>query len=359
MTSRRDVLAAASALALAGCGTTPSAGDVSAVAPPPQLPVRRIVLASCADQSKPQPIWGTAFADRPDLVLFAGDNVYSSEPPWSADKLARAYAAQAAVPSFAQLRSAVPHMAIWDDHDYGMNDAGAEFPHKAASKQAFLDFWQVGANDPRRQREGIYHAESFGPPGQRVQVIMLDIRWFRSPWKPTDERNAPGRERYVPDDDPAKTMLGPVQWQWLERQLREPADLRLVVSSIQVVADGHGWERWGNFPLERARLYRLIAQTGAGGVVFLSGDRHIGALYAQVRGVPYPLYELTASGVTHPWAQAREAGPNRIGDLFAEQHYGMVDVDWASRTVQLQLRDVRGAVRRNQGIPLSLLRAQA
>jgi alkaline phosphatase D len=68
-----------------------------------------------------------------------------------------------------------------------------------------------------------------------------------------DERNTLGRERYI--SDPAKTMLGEAQWRWLEERFKEPGDLRLIVSSIQVLAEGHGWERWGNLPLEGQRLF--------------------------------------------------------------------------------------------------------
>ena len=168
----------------------------------------------------------------------------------------------------------------------------------------------------------------FGPPGRQVQVILLDARWFRSPWKATDQRNAPGKERYLRDADPGKTMLGPAQWDWLEAQLRQPAQVRLIVSGIQVVADGHGWECWGNFPLERQRLYQLVARTGAQGVVFLSGDRHVGALYREPAGGPYPFFEMTSSGVTHTWRGAAEAGPNRLGELFTDLHYGTVELDW-------------------------------
>ena len=73
-------------------------------------------------------------------------------------------------------------------------------------------------------------------------------------------------------------MLGEDQWAWLEEQLRTPAEVRLIASSIQVVAEDHGWEKWMNFPHERERLYRLIRETRAEGVVFLSGDRHLAEL---------------------------------------------------------------------------------
>jgi alkaline phosphatase D len=342
-----------------------AAGLVGCAAPAEQFPspvadgaLRRIAFGSCIDQTKPQPIWDTVLADRPDLFIFGGDNVYASDQPWSAAKLAQAYAQQDEVPGLVRLRETVPHLAIWDDHDYGLNDGGAEFGHKNGSKAAFLRFWQIPGGDPRHAREGLYYSAMFGTEGRRVQVILLDTRWFRSALKPSDDRGKPGKERYLPDADPAKTMLGETQWRWLEEQLRQPAELRLLVSSIQVVAEGHGWERWGNFPLERQRLYRLIADTQARGVVFLSGDRHVGALYRQPTGTPYPFYELTSSGITHTWRDAAEAGPNRLGELFTQLHYGVVDIDWGAATIRLALKDIRGAVQRSQLIQFSELKAK-
>ncbi len=319
--------------------------------------LRRVALGSCIDQTRPQPLWEPVLAARPDLFVFAGDNVYASRPPWSLARLQQAYAQLASHPGFARLRESVPHLAIWDDHDYGVNDGGAEFVHKQASKEAFLEFWQVPAGDPRRQREGLYTAATFGRPGRRVQVLLPDTRWFRSPLRRTPQRDAPGAERWVPDPDPSLTMLGAAQWQWLEEQLRQPADLRLFVSSIQVLAEGHGWERWGNFPHERQRLFDLIGRTRANGVVMLSGDRHIGGLYRQTQGTPYALVEMTSSGMTHAWAEAAEAGPNRLGPLVRELHFGLLDIDWERRRVGLSLRDASGASLQEVQLPIDDLKA--
>ena len=355
---RRELLAGGVALgALAGCAV-PSAGGTSWPQAPADAPLRTIGFCSCIDQTRPQPIWDTILADRPQLFIFGGDNVYC-ELPFTPERLRQAYALAAASPGMSRLRAGVAHMAIWDDHDYGVNDGGAEFPGKQASKAQFLDFWKVAADDPRFARDGLYHAQLFGPPGRQVQVILLDGRWFRSPWKVTDQRNAAGKERYLRDADPGKTMLGPVQWQWLQAQLRVPAQVRLIVSGIQVVADGHGWECWGNFPLERERLYRLIAETGARGVVFLSGDRHVGALYRETRGTPYPFHEMTSSGITHTWREAAEAGPNRLGELFTELHYGVVDLDWDAQDLTLSIKDLRGAVQRSQLIRFTELQERS
>jgi alkaline phosphatase D len=348
MLQRRDLLAAGASVALAGCALPGAQGE----------PLRRIGFGSCNDQKLPQGIWDAVLAARPDLFLFGGDNVYCEEP-FKPDRLRAAYALAGRSPALARLRATVPHMAVWDDHDFGQNDGGADFAGKQAAKDIFLAHWQAPAGDPRRSREGLYDAHVFGPPGRRVQVILLDDRWFRSPLRRTDQRDAPGKERYLPDTDPAKTLLGPAQWRWLGQQLREPAEIRLVLSGIQVLAGGHGWERWGNLPLERERLFRLLRETGATGVVLLSGDRHIGAFYRETEGLPHPLTECTASGFTHTFRAVREAGPNRIGDPYTGLHFGAVDIDWTGRGLLLNLIDDQARVARSLALSFDELKVPA
>ncbi|TWT09513.1 alkaline phosphatase D family protein [Reyranella sp. CPCC 100927] len=312
-------------------------------------PVTRIAFGSCADQAKPQPVWDAVLGYRPDLFLFLGDNVYADyvAGPATIESMRTAYSATDGIEGYARLRHDVQHMAVWDDHDYGQNDGGVGFALKDEAKSIFLDFWKAAADDPRRSREGVHDARLFGQAGQRVQVILLDVRWSKSPWRPTDERNAAGKERYLPDEDPAKTILGEAQWAWLAEQLRVPADLRIIGSGIQMVADGHGWERWGNFPRERQKLYDTIRDTGANGVVLISGDRHLGALYRETNGTPYPLLEATSSGLNKFFPNPREAGPNRLGGVYGAPNFGTIDVDWWEGKVALAIRDEAGqAVRR-------------
>jgi alkaline phosphatase D len=304
-------------------------------------PLTRIGFGSCAHQDHPQPIWDAILDWRPELFVFAGDNVYGDLTPGVPGGLAAAYAKAATIPGYRAVRARVPVLATWDDHDYGQNDAGGDFPYKQRAKALFLDFWNVPADDPRRTRSGVHHAAVFGPEGMRLQVILLDTRSFRSPLLPTDEQGAPGKERYLPDPDPAKTMLGAAQWAWLRDQLRQPAELRLIVSSVQVLAEGHGWERWGNLPRERERLFALIAETGARGVVFLSGDRHVGGLYYRP-GKPDGLYEITSSGLNMAYAAAREAGPLRLGQVYGAPNFGTIDIDWWTGRVTLSVRAANG-----------------
>ena len=171
----------------------------------------------------------------------------------------------------------------------------------------------------------------------------------------TDQRGAPGKERYVPDFDSQKTMLGETQWHWLEAQLRQPAEIRLIVSGVQVIVEGHGWEGWGNFPQEQDKLRQLIQRTGANGVVLLSGDRHIGAIYKSTRGNGYPLYEITSSGMTHAWSDAKEQGPNRLGELVTQNHFALIEMNWSQQRLHLGFKNTQGAWLKQQTISLAEL----
>ena len=331
------------------------ADDGWAALPAPATVLQRIAFGSCNDQRLAQGFWDAIAASNPQLLLMMGDNVYGDVTSAEMTELREAYAHLDAQPRFRRLRARVPIIAIWDDHDYGANDAGGDFPYRQQSAALFRSFWQVPDTSPRGQRDGLYDAFTFGPSGQQVQIIVLDLRSFRSNLKPTDERGAAGKERYLPDPDPAKTMLGEAQWSWLGERLREPADLRLLVSSIQVLPEGHGWERWGNLPLERERLLELIKASGSGGVVILSGDRHLGALYQRTRQVAYPLTEITASSFNRPFRAAREQDPLLLGSLFTEANFGTIDIDWPKRRLTLELRNDQGAPVRSQTLELSRL----
>jgi alkaline phosphatase D len=257
----------------------------------------------------------------------------------------------------------VPIVAVWDDHDYGANDAGREYPRKRESQQVFCDFFGIAADAPVRTQAGIYRAVTVGPPGRRVQFICLDTRYHRSSLHeiPRAER-VKGQGPYRPTVDPDATMLGAEQWAWLERALREPAEVRIVLSSIQVVAEDHQWERWGNFPAERARLLRTIRAAGAAGVIIVSGDRHSGEISRMPPGdaaLEYPLYDLTASSINQPKRPDGPDEPNRfrLGPWCRGVNFGAIEIDWEADApaVTLTLRDEQAAVFHAERVPLSTL----
>jgi alkaline phosphatase D len=299
--------------------------------------LERIAFGSCLDQRRPQPVWRAVLAKAPQLFLMMGDNVYGDTRSSDLAELKAAYRAQAEQPELAVLRARVPVLATWDDHDYGLNDASAAFPWKEGSRRLFAEFWNVAARE--LPAGGIYRSRIVGPPGRRVQIILLDLRSFRSQFDevPLTERQSPSaRYRPAPAGD-SRTMLGEAQWAWLEAELRQPAAIRLVVSSTQLLAEGHRFERWGHLPHERERFLTLLSSTGARGVVVLSGDRHRGAIYREAGRLAYPLHEVTSSALNRSVAGADPDDSGRLTPMLGQDNFGLVAIDWATRRLTLSL----------------------
>lgn len=375
----RQSLALAGAAALGsatGCATTAAAAGTesgaSASDPHPALSrtLTRIGFGSCANEGKSQPIWDAIDAHRCDLFVFLGDNIYGDSRDMSV--IRAKYAQFAAQPGFARLRATTPIVAVWDDHDFGENDAGGDYPMKDQTRQMFLDFWGEPAGSPRRDRDGVYASYVFGPPGRRVQVILPDLRFNRTPLVKLDLGGADyetwGRARlaaglpmpgpYARNPDHQATMLGERQWQWLEKQFEVPAEVRLFGSSLQVLADFTGWEAWINYARDHERLIDLIRRKNANGVVFLSGDIHYAELSKQDVNVPYTLWDLTSSGLTEEWP-VPTPNSNRVGEVFPKANFGTIDIDWQGEATKLKLGivDATGSIRMSSELALASLAA--
>ncbi|MEL6375040.1 MAG: alkaline phosphatase D family protein [Pseudomonadota bacterium] len=318
-------------------------------------PLTRIGFGSCLHQRKPQPIWAGVRARRPDLFIMMGDNVYGDIRPPAMTKLIEAYRRQARQPELRDARAAFPFLATWDDHDYGRNDAGGDFPQRDQARALFRQFWQAAA--PRGPNEdGIYAARTVGPKGQRVQIILLDTRSYRARLKrPTAAQKATYKARgerwpsYLPDPTPSKSMLGAAQWTWLTRTLKEPADLRIIVSSIQVLATSHGWERWDTLPAERAKLlFMLKAAASTTPTLILSGDRHRAGFYRDGK-----LLEATSSSLNYSFKGQDPPDPTRQGQLYGRDNFGLVDIDWAGGKANVSINDVNGKPVKAQTLSLT------
>jgi alkaline phosphatase D len=318
--------------------------------------ITRIAFGSCNHQSRGQHMWDRIAATDPDLFLLIGDNVYG-DTNWSGDAglttLRTAYAEQAAHPEFAAFRSTVPMLTSWDDHDFGFNDGGASFAFKGWAEEIYETFWDAPAEV--KARPGVYESRMFGNAGRTVQLIMLDTRFFRSDL----DRMAYSEERpplgpYVPFAGEGRTMLGAAQWAWLEQELAKPADLRILVSSIQVLTDAHDYESWEALPEERRRLYGLLSEREDSGLVILSGDRHAGGIYSDTPiAAGEQLWELTSSSLNIAFNDtasntAREPDPRRLTDFISEENFGLVEIDWQAKQLTMKLLGNQGEERANQ-----------
>ena len=313
-----------------------------------------IAFGSCADdENVDAPIWNSIHAVAPDAMIFMGDNVYLEFGNFNAESTIEDfqddYARLRNVPSFQRLQNEIPTYATWDDNDYGMRDGGADFPLKAISQQKFLDFWQVPEDSDRARTPGIYGSVWVESDSRRVQIILTDTRYFRSPLKRESSNDCVVGD-IVPNDASSTEMLGEEQWAWLERALQADADMHVLVSGIQVLPDEHCFERWGSMPTERKRLIYLISKASAY-TVLLSGDRHLAEISElpadYVPNIDYPLIEVTSSPLSARFGWG-EGEPNRLRateDNLRVPNFGVLDIDWQEARISFQLRDELGEVR--------------
>ena len=301
-----------------------------------QEPITRIACGSCYKPERDNRIFRAIAADKPQTFLFMGDNIYADtdDPNIMKEK----YHNLNIQPDYAALAKTIPIIPIWDDHDYGLNDAGREYKMKEASAQLFFEAFKFPKHHEAQKTPGVYHSRIMGPQGKRVQFIMLDTRYFRSPLKKIKEGK---RKVYQIEKGPDATILGKAQWQWLKAQLKKAAELRIIVSSIQVINTEHRFEKWSNIPNERKKLLKLLGDSNPGPTILLSGDRHL-AEVCRIRAngkekLPFDLYEMTCSGMTHAGAPNDPSHLRVPGTYSREPNYGLIDINWGKKKPEVTL----------------------
>lgn len=320
----------------------PSQKTIAALpADPKKLLLKRIAFGSCAEQDREQPIWKQIESTNPDLFLFIGDNIYADTEDMAL--MAEKYSKLGKISEFAAFRSKVPVLAVWDDHDYGINDGGKEYTRKEESKKLFLDFFNEDKESLRRKRPGIYTSYIFGPERQKVQLILLDLRWFRDEIKWSKEKDA-----YQANTDPSSTLLGKEQWKWLEEELKKDAQLRIIVSSIQFCSSQHPWEKWANFPHEKEKMLALIDKLELKNILLISGDMHFAELSAEKTPLKkIEIFDLTSSGMNLYEPGEHFKNDNRISVFDNSSNFGLIGLNWQNKSelaVSLEARNNEGKV---------------
>jgi len=300
-----------------------------------------IAFGSCNKHTLDNLLWDDVLNANPDVWIWGGDIVYADTDDMPT--LEATYDAQNEIAGYKRIKSKMPVIGTWDDHDYGKNDGGVEFAAKKQSQQKFLDFMDVSADSPRRKQEGVYATHDYDVDNGKIRVLVLDTRYFRTALTSDTET----KKRNKPNVYGEGTVLGEQQWQWLHKELStSTADFNVLISSVQFLSNEHGFECWGNFPHEVDRLKKMIVASKATGVIVLSGDRHISEISrTKVEGLKYPLIDFTSSGLTHAYSKFEgELNPFRVGEVVSKESFGVLRFNFKKKQVFFEMLGDKGEV---------------
>lgn len=282
------------------------------------FPQTKIALIGCHVQDRESPSLDF-FADsiKPDYAVWLGDNVYAdtdTDPQHIQNQLDKL----AAKTAFQKLKATTPFFVTWDDHDFGLNGSNKYYVFKEESKRIHRKFWDLEDKVPA-DRDGIYNASIVTlENGRTVQFIMLDCRYNKDK---THTKNG--------------DVLGENQWLWLEEQLKQKADIRFIVSGIQILLPKPTkWEAWSKIGKSRKRLMDLLVTKQINNALFLTGDQHTTEILETPKHWEYYTYEIMACGIN----QTEKPGktPNRVlGPDVTFHSSPVIELDWLPNNVEI------------------------
>lgn len=321
--------------------------DFSTAPEPGSVGTVRIGFGSCSKVSQfgKAPIYKAVAEEQPDFFLFGGDNVYfivgdgsdrhfgttGRKGDWEFHETMLVRHLRTRVhPHLDKMHRTVPSYAVWDDHDYGPNNADSTFSMKEEATRAFKQVW-ANPGYGTGEIEGIFSSFRHGP----VEVFLMDNRTHKySHFEHDDVTRENG------------AIWGEAQLNWLLDGLKaSTAPVKVIANGTQFLSmtsersEGHYQEALQ----ERERLLEFLESEQIGGVIFLTGDRH----YSEVTRHEQSSGTLVLDFTSSPLEQNQKIRAHPTGHPTQEwsmrgNTFGLVTIDIpeeGSGTVRFEARD--------------------
>lgn len=281
-----------------------------------------VAVGSCARGGSNGAVFDAIRQAEPLLYLMVGDIHYGNIGVDDRALFRAALGAALTAPAQAALYGSVPIAYVWDDHDFGPNNAHGGSPGRAAAQLTYRDYVPHYPPGAPGNAAPIYQAFSVG----RVRFVMLDVRSERVP---------------------GGSMLGPEQHAWLRGELlaaRDTHALTVLASPVPWIAQpSAGGDDWGGFPEERRELADFIADNGIRNLAMLSGDAHMLAIddgshsdYSSVQAGGFPVFHAAAldrpgSVKGGPYSEGTFPGGGQFGLMTIEDAGDRITIHWSGR----------------------------
>lgn len=325
-------------------------------APPEPTGTLRIAFGSCSKDSRLPyiPVYEAMAFEQPDLAIFVGDNTYFTvgEGDWSTsgpvgdwnsvEQMVSRHMRTRTNPYLQNLMRTTPMYGIWDDHDYGPNNADRELDSKEDALEIFKAVW-ANPYYGTEETKGIYSKFRRGP----ADIFLMDGRYHKYV-KTGDHPDVASKDAVIWGDE---------QLEWLCAELkRSVAPVKIIANGTQVIGkDGRGEGHFNEAPEEIEKLLAFLKKENIGGVVFLSGDRHFTEVMRLDQDGGPALVEFTSSPFQQGQAVSvleREHATHVWG--MRGNSYGLVTIDVGENgegSVRFEMRDANNYVPDRNGEP--------
>jgi len=277
-------------------------------------------FGSCARSGSNGAVYDAIRESDPLFFLAIGDWFYGDIVTNNPDLYRAAYRDTLTRPAQAALYRSTSTGYVWDDHDYGGNNADRDSPSREAATAVYRELVPHYPLPAGEGNAAIYQAFTAG----RVRFIMTDTRSERTP------ASAP--------DGPAKSMLGSQQKEWLKSELLAARDRYALIVWVNpdpwIDLASAGADTWGGYDTERRELAGFIADNGISNILMLSGDAHMLAIddgthsdYSAKGGAGFPVFHAAAldrqgSSKGGPYSEGAYPGAGQFGLVTVEDNGG-------------------------------------
>jgi phosphodiesterase/alkaline phosphatase D-like protein len=296
----------------------------------------RVAFASCASTGSNSAVFDAVRLLAPDLFIHMGDFHYENIGVNRPERFRKAYDEVLTSPRQSTMFRAMPAVYVWDDHDFGANNADGSSPSKPAAFAVYRQFvphYPLGTPD----NQSLNQAFTIG----RVRFIVTDGRSQRTPGSA---------------DPSVRTMLGAAQLEWLEAELRSAKDFPLVVwvNTVPWITRVHGsTDGWEGYAHERRRIADSIAELGmTRRMVMFSGDAHMVAIddgtnsnYASAANNGDPGFPVVQAAPLDR-KTSEKGGPYSNGISRRRGQFGFMDLIDDGRLIRAELtgRNITGGI---------------
>jgi len=288
----------------------------------------KVAVGACARVGSNGQVFDTIREIDPLLYLNIGDFHYGDNGVNDLERYREVMDLTLTTPAQSALYRSLPIAYVWDDHDYGANDADGNSPSRQAAMESYREFvpsYELGGSE-----SAVYQAYTIG----RVRFIL------------TDARSA--RNLDFDEEQGASSMFGAEQKAWFKDEIVEASsthELVVWVNPVPWVAEARdGADHWGGFADERRELADHIAVNGVDNLLMVSGDAHMVAMddgtntdYSTTGVGGFPL--LHSAALDRPGGT--KGGPYTEGSVADGGQFATIDVTDDGDTIGVRLTGIK------------------